>query len=180
MLLMHNTVAEHPVDLRHFSAQITQQIDNVGGLLRKLSAGLLLVAPPGYTGHAAHPLPDNHTHLVTAEQLLQPCDIFLIPEVVAHRGEQPMLLDILQQAGRNLRAGAQRLFHKKGDFPADQRPLNRSMRLRRHTNIHGIQLVGIQHLCDFPIPFSAVGTSHVFTLLPAAAADRLELHILHS
>ncbi|MNI02060.1 hypothetical protein D3C73_549240 [compost metagenome] len=91
-----------------------------------------------------------------------------------------MLLDILQQAGRNLRARTQRLLHEKGDLPADQRPLNRSMRLRRHTNIHGIQLVGIQHLCDFPIPFSAVGTSHVFTLLPAAAADRLELHILHS
>ncbi|MNE56972.1 hypothetical protein D3C80_1519160 [compost metagenome] len=104
MLLMHNPVAEQAIHLGHLTGQITQQVNNMGGLLRELSAGLLLVAPPGYARHIAHPLSDDHAHFIPLQRSLQPLDVLLIPEVVADRGQQILLLDILQQARRDFRA----------------------------------------------------------------------------
>ncbi|MNN87259.1 hypothetical protein D3C81_2047890 [compost metagenome] len=111
MPLMHNPVAEQPVNLSYFTGKISQQVNDMGGLFRKLSAGLLLITPPGYARHVAHPLSDDHAYLIAFQRRLQPLDILLIPEVIADRGQQIMLFDILQEAGRNFRARSQRLLN---------------------------------------------------------------------
>ncbi|MNE84135.1 hypothetical protein D3C80_1810080 [compost metagenome] len=76
----------------------------MGGLLGELSAGLLLIAPPGHARHAAHPLADNHPYLITRKCRLQPLNILLIPEMVADRGQQVLFFNLLQQARRDFRA----------------------------------------------------------------------------